>query len=94
MEVLFGERADELARETRCMKRERKFRGSSLARILVFGWMENGQITLERLSQIAQYSKVVVSDNGILDYPRPRKGIPVAITVINGTLTSSGRLAI
>ncbi len=30
----------------------------------------------------------------IPDYPRPVKGIPVAITVINGTLTSSGKLAI
>jgi hypothetical protein len=30
----------------------------------------------------------------ISDYPRPMKGIPVAMTVINGTLTSSGRFAI
>jgi hypothetical protein len=28
------------------------------------------------------------------DYPRPMKGIWVAITVINGTLTSSGKFAI
>lgn len=65
IESLFGERADALARETGYVKRQRKFRGSSLARTLVFGWMENEQITLERLTQLAQYSKVAVSDTAV-----------------------------
>ncbi len=65
LESLFGERANVLARETGCIKRQRVFDGASLARTLVFGWMENEQTTLERLTQIAQYSKVAVSDTAI-----------------------------
>ncbi len=65
LESLFGERARMLARETGCIKRQRVFDGASLARTLVFGWMENEQTTLERLTQIAQYSKVAVSDTAI-----------------------------
>jgi Transposase DDE domain len=62
---LFGERANTLARETGCIKRQRVFDGASLARTFVFGWMENERTTLERLTQIAQYSKVAVSDTAI-----------------------------
>lgn len=62
---LFGERARVLARETGCVKRQRVFDGASLARTLVFGWMENEQTTLERLTQVAQYSHVTVSDTGL-----------------------------
>lgn len=65
IESLFGERADALARETGCVKRQREFSGASLACTFVFGWMENEQTTLERLTQIAQYSKVAVSDTAI-----------------------------
>jgi hypothetical protein len=65
LESLFGERANALARETGCVKRHRIFDGASLARTLVFGWMENEETTLERLTQIAQYSQVAVSDTAI-----------------------------
>lgn len=64
-ESLFGERANTLARETGCIKRQGVFDGASLARTFVFGWMENEQTTLERFTQIAQYSKVAVSDTAI-----------------------------
>ena len=65
LERLFGERANELARETGYIQRQRKFTGASLARTFIFGWMENEQMTLERFTQIAQYSKVAVSDTAI-----------------------------
>ncbi|GAC1355861.1 MAG: hypothetical protein NVSMB38_36640 [Ktedonobacteraceae bacterium] len=65
VERLFGERANELARETGYIKRQREFTGASLARTFIFGWMENEQMTLERFTQIAQYSKVAVSDTAI-----------------------------
>ena len=64
-EHLFGERANELARETGSIKRQREFTGASLLRTFVFGWMENDQMTLERFTQIAQYSQVAVSDTAI-----------------------------
>ena len=64
-EHLFGERANELARETGYIKRQREFTGASLLRTFVFGWMENEQMTLERFTQIAQYSQVAVSDTAI-----------------------------
>lgn len=65
VERLFGERANQLAHETGYIQRQREFTGASLARTFVFGWMENEQMTLERFTQIAQYSHVAVSDTAI-----------------------------
>ncbi len=40
MHVLFGSRADELARLTSFIERERAFSGSQFLQALVFGWLQ------------------------------------------------------
>ena len=42
------ERALVLARETRCIQRERKFDGAALLQMLVFGWLAHPDAGLEQ----------------------------------------------
>jgi hypothetical protein len=65
LQELFGEQARQLARETGCVKRTRKFDGASLLQTLVFGWMQEEEATLEMLTQVAQYAGVQVSDTAV-----------------------------
>ncbi len=50
MHVLFGSRADELARLTSFIERERAFSGSQFLQALVFGWLKRPHATLEHLA--------------------------------------------
>ena len=51
LEYVFGEKADELAKETGFIKRVREVTGSWFAKTLVFGWLINPMATLEELTQ-------------------------------------------
>jgi hypothetical protein len=58
--------AAELAgRESGLVQRSRKLRGDKLAQILVFGWLNHPQATLEQLSQTASVLGVPVSPQAI-----------------------------
>ena len=61
IQTVLGETADTLARETDFIKRERKFKGSSFAQTLIFGWTANPNSTLSELQQTAVASGVEVS---------------------------------
>jgi len=59
------ERANILARQTGCIKRQRKFTGASLAHTLIFGWQAHPQASLEQLASMAETAAVSVSDTAI-----------------------------
>jgi len=44
---ILEERANILARETGCIKRQRKFSGADLLQTLVFGWLSHPDASLE-----------------------------------------------
>jgi|SRR5712691_4114579 len=65
LKLILEERACELARETGCIKRERKFSGADLLQTLVFGWQERPQASLENLASMAAVRDVLVSDTAV-----------------------------
>jgi hypothetical protein len=62
--LLIGD-ADRLGRETGFIQRQRKFKGSSFAQALVFGWQANPRASLEELCQSARACGVKVSPQGL-----------------------------
>lgn len=51
MQIVLTETANQLAKETSLIKRQRKLTGASFAQTLVFGWLSNPDATLEDLAQ-------------------------------------------
>jgi hypothetical protein len=49
---LMEERANVLARETGCIKRQRKFSGADLLQTLVFGWLSHPDAILEEMTAV------------------------------------------
>lgn len=56
LQVLFTARAEELARETRFIQRQRRLTASACAQTLVFRWMGNGKATLESMAEELELS--------------------------------------
>jgi hypothetical protein len=54
LQSILEERANELARETGCIKRERKFSGADVVQTLVFGWQQHPDASLEQLASTAE----------------------------------------
>ena len=65
LQFILEERADELARETGCIQRERKFSGADLVQTLVFGWQRHPDASLEQLASTAAVADVLVSDTAV-----------------------------
>jgi hypothetical protein len=65
LQSVFNHLADQLAVECRVIRRERKFRGSTLVQTLVFGWLSKPMATLEQLAQQAAVFAVNVSPQAI-----------------------------
>ena len=65
MQWVLEERACELARETGCVKRQRKFSGADLVQTLVFGFQQHPHASLEELASTAQMRDVSVSDSAV-----------------------------
>src|SRR5947209_14977819 len=59
------ERANEIARETGCVQRERKFSGASLLQTWVFGWQQHPEASLEQLASVAELHDVEVTDTAV-----------------------------
>lgn len=57
--------AEQAGKESGLVKRSRKLTGDKLAQTLVFGWMNNGQVGMEELSQTALAVGVKVSPQAI-----------------------------
>jgi hypothetical protein len=65
MEWVLEERACELARETGCVKRLRKFSGADLVQMLVFGFQQHPHASLENLASTAELRDVSVTDSAV-----------------------------
>src|SRR6266705_886080 len=65
LQCILEERADELAKETGCIKRERKFSGADLVQTFVFGWQQHPEASLETLASTAQVREVSVTDTAM-----------------------------
>ncbi len=62
---LLEERADEIARETGCVQRVRKFSGASLLQTWVFGGPQHPDASLEQLASTAAQGEVLVTDTAV-----------------------------
>jgi hypothetical protein len=65
MQWVLEERACELARETGCVKRLRKFSGADLVQMLVFGFQQHPHASLEDLASTAEIREVSVTDSAV-----------------------------
>ena len=62
---VLGSRANELARETGCIVRQRKFDGATLVQTLLFGFQQHVHASLEQLASMAQVRAVSVTDSAV-----------------------------
>lgn len=62
---ILEERANVLARETGCIKRQRKLSGADLLQTLVFGWLSHPDASLEQLASVATLREVEVTDTAV-----------------------------
>jgi len=65
MSHILTQRAKVLAKETGAIRRVRKFEGADLLHMLVFGWMQHPDASLEQLSSTAAIGAVQVSDTAV-----------------------------
>ena len=65
LQHVLGSRANELARETGCIVRQRKFDGATLVQTLLFGFQQHVHASLEQLASMAQVRAVSVTDSAV-----------------------------
>jgi hypothetical protein len=65
LETILQQRANVLARETGCIKRQRQFSGASLAQTLIFSWQQHPDASLEQMASTAQLAQVTVTDSAV-----------------------------
>ena len=65
VQYVLGSRANELARETGCIVRQRKFDGATLVQTLLFGFQQHVHASLEQLASTAQVRAVSVTDSAV-----------------------------
>ena len=65
LKQILEEEAAQLARETGFIERERNLSGADFAQILIFGWLQEPELTLDGLSQLAQIREVSISSPGL-----------------------------
>lgn len=84
MQAVLTERANELARETGFIKRQRQMTGSGFVQALVFGWLAEGEARLETLSQSCMNVSVEISRQGL-----HQRFTPEAARFLEGVLYAS-----
>lgn len=65
LQKLLVEDANRIGRESKLIKRKRKFNGASFAQSVIFGWQANPKASLEELCQSAQLCGVRISPQGL-----------------------------
>jgi len=65
LNTILQDRATVLARETGCIKRQRKCRGASLAQTLIFSWQEHPEASLEQMASMAETADVSLSETAV-----------------------------
>ncbi len=65
MREVLEEGAERLAKETGFIQRERAFSGAEFVQLLVFGWLQEPEASLDDLTQVAQEREVTISAPGL-----------------------------
>jgi Transposase DDE domain len=65
LEEVLNERANSLAKETGFIQRVRTFTGADFAQTMIFGWLQEPDVTLDGLTQILRRRKVEISAPGL-----------------------------
>jgi len=65
MKRILNEQANELAKQTGCIQRVRKFTGAILLQTLIFGWQQHPDASLEMLASTAGLREVSVTDTAV-----------------------------
>jgi len=65
LQKLFNERADELAKQTGFIGRERKLTGSKFVKTLLFGWLQNTSPSVEGLARAGVSHDLRISAQGL-----------------------------
>src|SRR5260370_10429490 len=89
MEWVLEERACELARETGCVKRQRKFSGADLVQMLVFGFQQHPHASLEELASTAELRDVSVTDTAV-----DKRFTPECARLVHAVLEELTRVAV
>ncbi len=61
---ILEEEANQLAKETGFIQRERTISGADFAQTLIFGWLEEPEISLDGMTQVAQRREVEITASG------------------------------
>ncbi len=62
---IVGEEAEQLAREVGFIQRERAFNGADFVQGLIFGWLQEPEISLDGLTQVLQRRQVSITASGL-----------------------------
>jgi hypothetical protein len=65
MKRILNEQANQLAKQTGCIVRVRKFTGAILLQTLIFGWQQHPDASLEQLASTAELGEVSVTDTAV-----------------------------
>src|SRR5712692_6453096 len=65
LERILEEEAEQLARETGFLRREREISGADFVQTLILGWLQEPEITLEGLTQVLERREVSISASGL-----------------------------
>jgi len=65
LQKLLNERVETLAKETGFIQRVRAFTGADFAQTLIFGWLQEPEVTIDGLTQILQRREVTISGPGL-----------------------------
>ena len=65
LQTILEEEANELARDSGFVVRERELSGADFAQTLIFGWLQEPDVSLDGLTQIAARREVTISASGL-----------------------------
>lgn len=72
MQTVLTQRANQLAKETGLIQRQRKLSGASFTQTLVFGWLSNPDATLQELAQTATAIGVEITPEAVFQRFTPK----------------------
>src|SRR5579863_4857613 len=65
LQRIIGAEADQMAREVGFIQRERALSGADFVQGLIFGWLQEPEITLDGLTQVLQRREVSITASGL-----------------------------
>ncbi|SRR6266436_3294731 len=72
LQAILNERVEVLAKETKFIQRVREITGAAFAQALIFGWLQEPEVTVDGLTQILQRRAVTISGPGLSERFTPQ----------------------